>query len=373
LRIKFLRISEKFGLLYDGWSITGVHYVAVFAVFGKGLESYYPLLAIAPLLEEDDLGAQSHIDFFISTLSLYKKSMDNIAFFIGDNCSVNQKISSLTGIPLIGCYSHKFNLAVVHYLKTYEKEIDEVNTLMKELRKIKNRAKLMKVTTYLPIKRNVTRWSSVYEMLRCFFRIKEGAQTIDDVIEFIPSLKVIKKLEALMVHLEVFQSVTLKLQSDDLDLSDSRALFDAITEKYPSMGHYLHENAEIVTHPIFENAIVKILNGQTSTLKKAEQNSVAFFLVSGETTIGEEEEKNFADGVINKKRKRVSECQSNKYLSLKFIIPTTNKAERLFSQCSYVLPRERRSMLPVNFEMIIFLKINRSYWNIELLLINNLK
>jgi len=68
-------LPNKFGILYDDWTTSGVHYVAVYGVYSKGMESRYPLLAISPLLEEDDLG---------------KSLQNNVCFLIGDNCSTNK-------------------------------------------------------------------------------------------------------------------------------------------------------------------------------------------------------------------------------------------------------------------------------------------
>ncbi|POM65870.1 Hypothetical protein PHPALM_18351 [Phytophthora palmivora] len=45
------------------------------------------------------------------------------------------------------------------------------------------------------------------------------------------------------------------------------------------------------------------------------------------------------------------------------ILPMSNDCERLFSKARAVLTPQRRSMLPVNFEMIMFLKENDSYWS----------
>jgi len=55
-------------------------------VFGDGYMGK-PLLALQPLLEEEDLGADSHIDFIESTLEIYGKTMSNVIFFVGDNCN----------------------------------------------------------------------------------------------------------------------------------------------------------------------------------------------------------------------------------------------------------------------------------------------
>ena len=70
------------------------------------------LLAFSPLLTETTLTAKSHHDVITWVFeTLYNKSMNCVTALIGDNCETNKAIANLN-IPMIGCYSHKFNLAV---------------------------------------------------------------------------------------------------------------------------------------------------------------------------------------------------------------------------------------------------------------------
>lgn len=45
--------------------------------------------------------------------------------------------------------------------------------------------------------------------------------------------------------------------------------------------------------------------------------------------------------------------------------PTSNKCEQLFSSSKLILTPQRTSLLPVNFEMIAFLQVNRTYWDVN--------
>ena len=107
------------------------------------------LLALAPLLNEESLDAEQHIDFIKATLEIFGKKIENVVAFIGDNCATNQKISRLTGIPLVGCASHKFNLAVNKWLESnpvFNDIITKVHDIMKELQTLKNAARLRNIT-----------------------------------------------------------------------------------------------------------------------------------------------------------------------------------------------------------------------------------
>ncbi|KAG2773129.1 hypothetical protein PC129_g24574 [Phytophthora cactorum] len=57
-----------------------------------------------------------------------------IMFIVADNCATNQAIATRLGAPLIGCASHRFNLAVCRYLEDYKPLIDQVQTLCIQLR-----------------------------------------------------------------------------------------------------------------------------------------------------------------------------------------------------------------------------------------------
>ena len=48
-----------------------------------------------------------------------------------------------------------------------------------------------------------------------------------------------------------------------------------------------------------------------------------------------------------------------------FIIGSTAEIERIWSISKNIQRNNRRSMERILFEALIFLKVNRSYWNIE--------
>ena len=75
---------------------------------------------------------------------------------------------------MIGCASHRFNLACTLFLEEYEVQLNSINDLMVELRKLKKAGKLRKVTDLEPVKRNVTRWNSTYSMLKRFFQLNRS-------------------------------------------------------------------------------------------------------------------------------------------------------------------------------------------------------
>jgi hypothetical protein len=68
-----------------------------------------------PLLVDSIQGmrAQDHLNHVEKVLKSYGKTFDHIVCLVGDNSSVNQCMDPcILNVPLIGCASHKFNLAV---------------------------------------------------------------------------------------------------------------------------------------------------------------------------------------------------------------------------------------------------------------------
>ncbi|KAE9039880.1 hypothetical protein PR003_g6426 [Phytophthora rubi] len=67
---------------------------------------------------------------------------DDMSVFGGDNCAVNNRLAHLLGVPLVGCASHRLNLAVRGFLVPYDEAFEQVQQLMRKLRTLKQAAKL---------------------------------------------------------------------------------------------------------------------------------------------------------------------------------------------------------------------------------------
>lgn len=116
-------LPAKFSIVFDGWTEGTQHYIGVAAAYmksgGDGKEQpVQTMLSMKPLLAEGVQGMRAcdHIDHVERVLQVYGKTTDNILCLVGDNCSVNQSMARILGIPLIGCASHKFNLAVRQWI-----------------------------------------------------------------------------------------------------------------------------------------------------------------------------------------------------------------------------------------------------------------
>jgi hypothetical protein len=78
------------------------------------------LLSMRPLLAEEIVGmtATDHLRHISKVMSSYGRASEDILCFVGDNCAVNKKMAADLGVPLLGCASHKFNLAVRLWIKS---------------------------------------------------------------------------------------------------------------------------------------------------------------------------------------------------------------------------------------------------------------
>jgi len=112
-----------------------------------------------------------------------------------------------------------------------------------------------------------------------------------------------------------------------------------------------------------------VLNNDLVSLTPKEEDYMKRFIVP-ETEIEKIEEKvkrDFADGVLEGKRRRLTMTADKKYLPLSYIPACTTRVERLFSSAKFIAPQERGKMNPINFEMVVYLKTNRRFWTIDLL------
>ncbi|EGZ09678.1 hypothetical protein PHYSODRAFT_523900 [Phytophthora sojae] len=266
-------MGKLFALMLDGWTHAGIHYVALYAVYETAGKLRIPLLGISPL-EDGDQTADAHIKLFKNILDVYDKTSDMVGFLVGDNCATNQSIATKMGIPLVGCASHRFNLAVNKLMEPYGDLLDEVNNLMVELRHENNRAELKKYTDLVPIKRNVTRWSSTFTMVEGYIRIRAEIKKVDAVEEMVPTGGKHRKLVALFEHLKKFESVCKRLQREDADMGEVRLMFDSLIAEYPVMSEHLKSTAKIVHTPAFESGVVKRLFSQCKLVLTPQRRSM---------------------------------------------------------------------------------------------------
>ncbi|ETO76292.1 hypothetical protein F444_08282 [Phytophthora nicotianae P1976] len=286
-------MSENFGLVLDGWT-------------------HAPAFVAGPCDEQpQQLNAESHLTAIKRFLPFFGKSVSGCLFLVGDNCAVNKRVSDLLGVPLVGCSSHRLNLAVRDFLEPSEDDLEGVQQLMRKLRTLKQAANLRTKTPLRAVLRQDTGWSSTFSMLK---------------------------------RLEDLESVSKRLQSNGLTLLDALYLFDGLMEIQPSFAKYI-VHAALLTDA--ETATLKPFKRRASMTSVTERAAVT--------------KEGFAERILN--RCKVPAAPAT-YMLLGAIPPTSNIVERLFSMARAVLRHERHRLSPILLEMILFLKVNSSRWDV---------
>jgi hypothetical protein len=181
-------------------------------------------------------------------------------------------MASDMGKPLVGCYSHRFNLAVNRWIRQQpglQDSIDGIKNVMKKARNLKNAAKLRELMELKALKDNNTRWTSTFYMMKRFFRLEEDFKAIESLEEEMPRTVAINVAKRAYRHLEKFHSITISLQEKGLTLAEGRDIFNGVLEDYPNLCHYLADDADIVHSVDFERGIYKLAIGAKTTLSAA--------------------------------------------------------------------------------------------------------
>jgi hypothetical protein len=119
-------LPSRFVVVFNGWTEGTQHYIGVAALYMKFVDGkevpIQTMLSMQPLLANGIQGmrAVDHIEHLSKVLGSYGKSTGDIICLVGDNCQVNQSMAQILNVPfLLGCASHKFNLAVRRWIAAH--------------------------------------------------------------------------------------------------------------------------------------------------------------------------------------------------------------------------------------------------------------
>ncbi|ETN12780.1 hypothetical protein PPTG_08830 [Phytophthora nicotianae INRA-310] len=280
-------MPKRYGLITDGWSFNSEHYLAVFGCFEMAGTAQYPLPAMAPLMNSptNDLSAATHLTFLREMLMRdYNKRVEDYLFTVGDNCYTNQCLANLLCVPLVGCATHHLNLAVQNFFREVSDDLDKVKSLMVKLKSLYQSSTLRFKTPLRPVLSQDTRWSSTFCMIHRFFRLLEFIIDDDELADNLPGPATNRRLRKLLEDLSVVKSVSKELQASTVSLLDVRVYFDRLLESLPPLASHIDARAAIVHSPHCEAAYVKVLDGKTAELTRAETASLRRFAVQCEET-----------------------------------------------------------------------------------------
>ena len=379
---KAMALASSYALVFDGWSEASKHFIGMYIAYPAKEVDADPvlhLLAFAPLHDETNFTAENHANFIKATLNWYSLSADRLFCLIGDNCSTNKATANRLGVPLLGCRSHRFNLSVEQYLRTFlATESELVGKLMSKLATLKQSGRLRLMTALCPVKRNITRWTGVPDMFQRFERLLPNLNLEDgndELMDFVPSAAQNKNIRDCKQALADFKSVTIELQRHDMTIKESNVLFQSIIDSYKDFNFegYLGADCDIIHDKHLESAIQKIQSKKENTLTDLEKAAVKKLLLPsllaqdepGAGDICDDAELSFAERAL--KRQRVQDtAEGSKYVNTRFLLPTSCVVERLFSQAKQVFSPHRRRLNTKTLEALLFLNQNRMLWNLAL-------
>ncbi|ETM00481.1 hypothetical protein L917_02800 [Phytophthora nicotianae] len=223
--------------------------------------------------------------------------------------------------------------------------LTKIQGLMRKLRTLNHSATLR--TSLRPVVRQPKCWDSTYKMVKRFFAIKDFVDTSDnELAELMPTRHEENKLRSLQDDFREFKSASKKLQSDEnVTLFDVRDIFDLA---------------------VFEDACVQVLLGKEATLTEAQHEVLKALNRTGAITAHDNDDESedrdgFADRALRTRKKQRVAVRT--YDGVRFIPPTSNAVERLFSKERHVLSFHRQGILPIRLEMLLFLRVNRRFWS----------
>ena len=227
---------------------------------------------------------------------------------------------------LMGCYSHRLNLAVERLYRyeysEYYKAVKKLNVFVSEIRgSIKHRLKITSVFKKAIIRANDTRWNTQYY---CIERSLEWIPLINNcglprqVLNMAPTAGEMDQLRELMAILEECKEVSIWLQNKDplkVSLWKAREMFDELIAEYPTLKSHLAANADIVHNPLWESAIVKLQKEEEHLITKDEKKILRMFKPDATTVDNDAPRENggFVARVLNSisnKKQKVSGYRS---------------------------------------------------------------
>lgn len=358
--------ADVFGLIFDGWSDGASHHIlAVFCQcpFGTYLLGHRQLLTIT------NQGANNIAHTIRSIIAEYDLNLDNLAYVVSDNTNVNPAVAETLHVPLIGCASHKFNLAVKRYIKhNFQSVVDKVAAMCIEMRKSNNAGQLNKFTSLKALGYNETRWSSVYTMIARYKEIHQfiTAENFPSLVKKMLSPSENSEVDQFLVNLIKFESITRELQRENLTVLEARCLFNRVMQDYPEMSYYLSQNASIIHDKDFDNALVAIMDATEHNLSVKQVQLVKQFEkpisdISENDDSGNNTTESYAKDILNSAKKAKVDGTHN-YIDMSFINPTSNIVERLFSQSKLYFNDKRKRMKTTRLEDTLFLHYHKELW-----------
>lgn len=144
--------------------------------------------------------------------------------------STNMSLSEIAEFSVIGCTNHRFNRAMCDLIGELTESVQQIWQIIVKLRTLKCAAKLRCETELRCIFSYLTRWSSIFQMLKRYTDLQPVVKglVIHESSSLITSNVKNTSITKFLDSLTIMESVIIKLQSENTTSADMKALFDAV-------------------------------------------------------------------------------------------------------------------------------------------------
>ncbi|RHZ16355.1 hypothetical protein DYB37_008503 [Aphanomyces astaci] len=349
-------LPDKFGVVLDGWTHMSEQFIALFAVYVNAGDRKEVLLSMTPLIKDTSLADVQGVD----DLQPGPETDEVVS-----HTAQKHKMVTDMKVSLLGCASHRLNLAVQDLMKgEFAELLAKVQKVMLSCKALNNAAELKKVTSLKPRLLQATRWSSAFEMLRRFQKLLPSLERMPKRAKLkMPSKAMLKRMERSLPLLTKWHSVTKYLQRHDCSAANVRVIFDKHLSEWPSMESRLASEASIVHSKEFEHVVVALQ--QRVALTAADKVVLDKFKAPPTPApIRERTVETFAEDAVTDGD--IDDGMASAYDPiLKQLPPTSKGVERYFSAAKHVLGTQRKAKNPANLEVTLFLKVNARFGDIN--------
>ncbi|KAL0245912.1 hypothetical protein GEMRC1_007129 [Eukaryota sp. GEM-RC1] len=237
---------------------------------------------------------------------------------------------------------------------------------MSKLKTAKRTLLLRTMTKVRPVRRNVTRWSSTYKLIKRYFELLPFIRRFDEeLLMLLPTPIEELNLQRLMESCETtLSSCTVMLQQEELNLSQANDIFTVFHQDFPE--HVLYTTYPLprqcsIRPSVLEVAVIKVLNSELDSLTPEERSVLHPFEVEqslSDLPLG----RLFSDRV-----KQLSSIRRSValYQDLSWIPSTSVVVERLFSRARLSLGMLRHNLSSSRLHMELFLRANYELWDVN--------
>lgn len=222
----------------------------------------------------------------------------------------------------------------------------------------------------------------LHDLARCI--LQDALARYSDLAVRLGTTVACKFGSPICTHLGEINIVAKALQRRGLSLEGCRYFLDTLTTtilkqrdnpnapfyKCSLNDDYIKLHSRHSPSSVFESGVIKIQRGEYDAMSVQEQEACADLKIpfpetgeDSELPSDEEEPMSMCDIIRQPKRQRREPHQP--YMNSQFILGSSAEIERLFSIAGGILADNRQGLTPLLFESLLFLKVNRKYWDMR--------